>query len=229
MSIESMFDRISRRYDLMNSVMTYGGDRRWRRFAVSRLQMTPGQILLDVGTGTGKISFESLKRYPGIRCVGADISEGMLEIAEKRRMAENRSKDEIRFLQSDAAELPFEDGAFDAVISGYLIRNVPDILKTLKEQNRILKSGGTMVCMDTAPPVRPLVRKLTDFYFKRIIPGIGGLLASDREAYAYLTRSTLDFKRPEEITALMREAGFSTIEYREFLFGMNIVYWGVKA
>ena len=226
--VERMFDRISRRYDLMNSVMTYGGDRRWRRFAVSKLEMVDGGALLDVGAGTGKISFEALRRYPGIRCVGADLSQGMLDVAERRRLRTGRSTEEIRFLRADAQELPFDDGEFNAVVSGYLIRNAPDIPKTLAEQYRVLRSGGRVVCMDTAPPARPGIRKMADVYFKHVIPGIGALLASSRDAYAYLTTSTLEFKRPEEITARLRDAGFEDIAYREFLFGMNIVYWGTK-
>lgn len=229
MSVQTMFNQIARRYNLLNSVMTYGGDRRWRRFAVKHLGLKPGDRLLDVGTGTGKILFEARRQYPGITGTGMDFSEEMLKIADKERGKRGISTDDLEFVQADAQELPLESEAYEAVISGYLIRNVEDINKTLAEQHRVLKPGGSIVCIETAPPVRPAIIILTRFYFKRIIPFIGRVLASNRKAYTYLTSSTLGFKRPDEMIPLFEAAGFRNMRYREFLFGMNIVYWGDKS
>ena len=221
--VRSMFDRIAHRYRLMNSLITFGQDSAWRRLVVRESGLAPGGFLLDAATGTGDIALEALRRVGGIDAVGADFSLEMMRVGRERDGGRS-----VRWCAADALSLPFPDASFDAVTSGYLIRNVPDPGAAFREQLRVVKPGGRVVCLDTTPPPPNLLRPFTLFYFRHVIPLLGRLVAGDGEAYAYLTRSTEGFKSPRELATIMEEAGLTGVRFHLFMFGTMAVHVGER-
>jgi len=219
--IRRMFDRISARYDLMNRLITFGLDRSWRRLVVTLAMVPKGGRLLDVGSGTGDIAFEARRRDPSMHIMAADLSPKMMAVGRKRSGGRR-----LEWCQADALALPFPDGIFDAVTSGYLLRNVSNVSQALREQIRVVKPGRRVVCLDTSPPPRHWSRPFVLFYLKWMIPALGTLVAGDRAAYQYLPNSTQAFLEPDRLVALMREVGFGEVSYRTFMFGTMAVYWG---
>lgn len=224
--VQNMFDRIAGRYNLMNRLMTGGQDMRWRRFVIQQARLPKGGKLLDLATGTGDIAFEARRVTPDSQVIGADFSLGMMVVGKQLPQGH-----QIEWLGADALWLPFEDNTFDAVTSGYLVRNVIDIPRTLHEQLRILKPGGRIVILDSSPPPPSLVRPFIGLHLRYVIPTLGRLIAGKNgaDAYQYLPSSTQAFKTPAELVALMQEAGIQNVQYKTFMFGTMAVHWGEKA
>jgi len=218
-----MFDRIAGRYRLMNGLMTLGQDRRWRRHVVSEARLPAGGRILDIATGTGDIAFEALDRVEDLRAVGADFSREMMDVGRQRAGGER-----VAWCRADALDLPFGDGIFDAVTSGYLLRNVGDPLRAFREQVRVVKAGGAVVCLDTSPPPPTLIRPLVRFHLRTIVPLLGRIVAGDGEAYSYLSSSTESFKTPAELSAIMAAAGLTDLRCHLFMFGTIAVHSGRK-
>lgn len=223
--VQGMFGRIAERYNIMNRLMTLGQDQRWRRFVVGKAKVPPHGTALDLATGTGDIAFETLKAQPTAQIVGADFALPMMFVGQKANLGRD-----IQWCAADAMNLPFSDESFDAVMSGYLVRNVIDIKRTLSEQLRVLKPGGRIVILDTSPPPRNILRPFILAYLKFGIPILGRIIGGKQaaDAYKYLPESTQSFKTPQELAALMREAGVQNIEYQTFMFGTMAVHWGHK-
>jgi len=222
-SVQEMFDRIAGRYRLMNRLITFGQDRRWRREVVREAMLPPGGRLLDAASGTGDIAQEALRSTRGVQAVGTDFSLEMMKVG--RRLPGGES---ILWCASDALELPFPDGTFDAVTSGYLLRNVSDPERAFREQCRVVRPGGRVVCLDTSPPPPSLLRPLILLHLRVVIPLLGRLVAGDRSAYAYLTSSTEAFKTPGELAGIMSQAGLRDIRHRLFMFGTIAVHAGTR-
>lgn len=218
-----MFDAIAGRYDLMNRVMTMGQDQKWRRFVVDKAGDPAGGWMLDLATGTGDIAALSCASYRGARVIGGDFSQNMLREAEKRFAALP-----ISWQVCDANRLPYEDNVFESVTFGYLLRNVDDSVRVLREVHRVLKPGGRVVCLDTTPPAKNLLYPFIRLYFAYGIPLMGRMIADDEAAYSYLTGSTMDFHSAEELADAFREAGFRDVDYRKFMLGTIGVHWGKK-
>ena len=221
--VRAMFDRIAGRYRLMNTLMTLGRDRAWRRAVVRDAALPRGGRLLDLASGTGDIALEALRQHPDAQVVAADFSLEMMRVG-RRRPGGSR----IAWCASDALALPFPDASFDAVTSGYLLRNVADRAGAFREQARVVRPGGRVVCLDTSPPPRSPLRPLVRLHLRRVIPLLGRLVAGDRSAYAYLAASTEGFKDPEELAAAMREAGLVEVRYRRFMGGTIAVHVGTR-
>lgn len=227
--VQDMFGRIARRYDVMNRLMTFGQDRRWRRFVVRQAHLRPGDRLLDIATGTGDIAFEARRQVPGLDVIAADFALPMMRVGQGRELAERTNNARVIAWQAaDTLHLPYTGASFDAVTSGYLFRNVTDIPGALREQLRVLKPGGWLVTLDTTPPPHNLLRPLIQFHLKYVIPALGRLVTGQADAYNYLPESTLGFKSAEELAALMRAAGLVDVGYRRFMFNTMAVHWGRK-
>jgi demethylmenaquinone methyltransferase/2-methoxy-6-polyprenyl-1,4-benzoquinol methylase len=221
--VNRMFARIAPTYDLMNRVMTGGQDQQWRRRLLAECNLPAHGTLLDVGTGTGDILALARQRYPTVQGVGADFTYEMM--ASGAQLANRRT---LPFTQADTLALPFPDKTFDAVVSGFLIRNVVARAAAFREQARVTKPGGRVVCLETAPPDNALLSPLYRFYFFRVVPWIGGLISGDRQAYAYLPHSTVDFPPPRQLQHLMELAGLRYVFYNEFMFGTVAIHVGTK-
>lgn len=221
--VQSMFDRIARRYDLMNRLMTFGRDQAWRRFVVQQANLPKGGRLLDVATGTGDIMFEALKKDGTLTAVGADFAIGMMRVGKERPMGKRTA-----WIQADTLALPFGDSCFDAVTSGYLMRNVIDVPGAFREQMRVVRPGGKVVCLDTSPPPRNLLRPFIMIHLKYVIPLLGRLISGNPDAYQYLPESTQGFKTPDELAELMRSAGLQDVRYQRFMFGIMAAHTGTR-
>ncbi len=221
--VQSMFARIAGRYDLMNRLMTGGQDVGWRRQVIQLAQLPPGGKLLDLGTGTGDLAFEALRQQPALRATGGDFTLEMMRVGQTRPDG-NR----VHWAGTDALHLPFPEDAFDAVTSGYLMRNVIDVRRAWAEQYRVLKPGGRVVCLDTTPPPRNPLRPFVEFHLHVIIPTLGRLLTGDTDAYTYLPDSTENFLAAEKLGEHMAKAGFKDVQFRRLMFGTMAIHWGTK-
>jgi demethylmenaquinone methyltransferase/2-methoxy-6-polyprenyl-1,4-benzoquinol methylase len=222
-SIQKMFDAIAGRYDLMNRVMTLGQDQKWRRFVVQKAGDPGSGCVLDLATGTGDIAALSSKTYENCRVIGGDFSLNMLVHAKKRFVDRK-----ISWQAADANILPFADATFESVTFGYLLRNVDDVVGVLQEVNRVLKTGGRAVCLDTTPPEKNFFYPFIQLYLRAGIPLLGKLIARDENAYAYLTGSTMDFYSADELVLAFEQAGFCDVGYKKFMLGTIAVHWGKK-
>jgi demethylmenaquinone methyltransferase/2-methoxy-6-polyprenyl-1,4-benzoquinol methylase len=202
-----MFDRIARRYDLMNRLLSLGLDRRWRRRAVSLLQPRGGRRYLDVGCGTGDMAVEIVRRCPGAKVVGIDPAGRMLEMAAERVRRAGLT-DCIRLQAGDAAELAFEDDSFAGVVSAFCIRNVTRRALAVREMRRVLAPGGRAVILELTVPPNRILRLGHRLYTGCVVPLAGRLVARNADAYRYLVDSVRHFRRPDELLATMAEAGF---------------------
>ncbi len=220
-NIRKMFKGISGRYDLLNTLITFGRDKSWREYVVKESVLRQDALILDVGTGTGGILREALRSKKSIKAFGADFTIEMI-------LAGREGKNGISWCCADALNLPFPDAVFDAVTSGYLIRNVEDIRRAFTEQVRTVKPGGRVVCLETSPPPQNILRPLILFYLNFIIPALGLIFAGNKNAYRYLTSSTKVFKTPEEISIIMKDAGLKDIKFKMFMSGTIAVLSGMR-
>jgi len=197
-----MFDRIAPVYDVMNRVMTAGLDRRWRRLA-ARAVVWPGDRVLDACCGTGDFALEAERR--GGRVVGLDFSERMLERARRKSQT-------IEWVRGDALELPFADGEFDAATVGFGVRNLEDLERGLRELLRVLRPGGRLAVLEITRP-RGLLRPFFRIWLDVLVPLAGKILPGGK-AYTYLPASVRRFPGPEDLSALLQQAGFHEIQFR---------------
>lgn len=222
-TVRGIFGRIAPRYDLMNRLMTFGQDRGWRREVIRRTALLPGSRLLDLGAGTGDLAFEALRQQPGARVTAADFTVEMMQVGQKRPNA-----NALTWAAADALQLPFAAGRFDALVSGYLLRNVADLDQALAEQLRVLKPGGWMVTLDTTRPVRNLFSPLIHLHMHFVIPLLGTLLTGQRDAYTYLPETSEHFLSAEVLSDRLRAAGFVEVGFHRFNFGTMAIHWGKK-
>ncbi len=218
--VQNMFTRIAGRYDLMNRLMTAGQDVRWRRHVIALADLKAGSRLLDIGAGTGDLAREAMLQQPEVRITAADFTLEMMRVGKR-----NGS---LPFSAADALRLPFKDGAFDAVVSGFLMRNVTDLHKGLQEQYRVLKRGGRIVILDTTRPKKNLLSPFIWFHMHVIIPALGRLISGQGDAYNYLPDTTENFVTAEKLAAHMAAVGFRMVGYERLMFGTIAIHWGEK-
>jgi demethylmenaquinone methyltransferase/2-methoxy-6-polyprenyl-1,4-benzoquinol methylase len=218
--IQGMFTQIARRYDLMNHLMTFGQDTHWRREVIRRVGLIPESRLLDLGAGTGDLTREAQRQQPGCNTVAVDFTLGMMRVGDLRG--------HLDWSAADALHLPFPDAGFDAVVSGFLMRNVLDVSQALQEQLRVLKNGGCIVILDTTHPPRNLLTPFLWLHLHLVIPMLGMLITGSREAYTYLPESTENFLYAEQLAGAMREAGFKNVAFRRRMLGTIAIHWGEK-
>lgn len=201
-----MFDRVSRVYDLLNSVMTAGMHHQWRARAADRVGARPGARILDVATGTGDLAIELSGRVgPTGEVIGLDFSEPMLDLARKKAPG-------MEFVQGNALELPYGDDEFDAATVGFGIRNFADLDRGIAELARVVKPGGRVVVLEMTTPTRPPLSWFFRAWFDRIVP-ILGRLSDDPEAYTYLPNSVRRFPGPEPLAAKFAAAGLVDVRW----------------
>jgi len=197
--VEAMFDRIAPRYDLLNRLLTFRLDQRWRRRAISRAAIQPGEVVVDLGCGTGDLS--DLAAARGARVVAVDFAARMLAALRRRNVGATP-------LRADAAHVPLRDGSADVLLSAFALRNFVALEPVLGEAARVLRPGGRIVLLEVDEPRHPLLRWGHALHFRRIVPLVGSLL-SDRVAYSYLPRSTVYLPPERTMLELLVAAGFT--------------------
>jgi len=229
--IVSMFDEIAKTYDVANRVLSFGVDKSWRRDACNKvfdyLDKDHLQNIVDVACGTGDMCeyWDKIAKEKGIKIdtiTGVDPSVGMLEEAKKKNL-------NATFLKAEAKSLPFEDSICDIVSISYGLRNVVDRKEALYEFNRILKSGGYLVILEfTKLPKQNFIAKIRDFYMKKILPFVGGVLSKNFDAYSYLPNSIEDFLTADKLKEELKSSGFEIVEIKGYSMDISTLFIAKK-
>ncbi len=224
--VTKMFDTISKEYDGLNRVISFGIDIKWRKKAVQLVADTNPNIILDIATGTGDLAI-NLAETNAEKIIGLDISEGMLNVG-KEKILNKSLQDRIEMVVGDSENLPFEDNTFDAITVGFGIRNFETLEKGLAEILRVLKPGGIFVILETSVPTKTPFKQGYNLYTKNIMPLIGKLFSKDRSAYKYLSDSASVFPYGETLNNILREIGFINVVNRPQTFGVATIYTSSK-
>ncbi len=241
--VNQMFAGIAHRYDLLNRLMTGGQDINWRREVVALCRLPKAGRLLDVGTGTGDIAYEAMRTHRDAEVIGCDFTFEMMDVGRRKRARQPArfcgagQTGGVEFVQGDGLRLPFADGYFNAVTSGFLLRNVTDVDTCLAEQRRVIKPGGRIVCLETSPPPPTLLEPLLKFYMLSVIPLLGQLFSTGigtqgnafrprESAYLYLPQSTVAFLQPDEMARQIERAGFRHVSYVQKMMGTVAIHVG---
>jgi len=223
-----MFDRIAPRYDLLNRILSGGTDVAWRRDMARLLPDWKDLNVLDLATGTGDVLLTLYDMDPKMKGgVGMDMSGKMLSLA-KGKIAERGLSERLRMVRADATAIAAPDDHFDAVTIAFGIRNVIDVTKALREMYRVLKPGGRVLILEFSLPENALFRQAYLFYFRHVLPRIGGLISGDRYAYRYLNQTVESFPYGQAFCDLMTEAGFNDVRAHPLSFGIASLYQGDK-
>lgn len=227
-AVQSMFDRIAGRYDLLNRVISFRLDTWWRAQAIRTVLSGENPLILDLGTGTGDLAFNAAKIANGrARIVGLDFSRQMLRLAQNKR-ADAPHGSSTAFIQGSAMAAPLRENIFDGAMTAFVLRNVSDLPLFFTEAHRVLKPRGKLVSLDMFPPTTGWFAKLYSIYFYRMMPWIGGLLSNDRQAYQYLSDSVRRFHSPETVATMIAATGFEDVALRKFLCGAVCMHVAVK-
>jgi demethylmenaquinone methyltransferase/2-methoxy-6-polyprenyl-1,4-benzoquinol methylase len=222
--VRGMFGKIAPHYDLMNRLMTFGQDRRWRERVIEKAKLPSTRaLLLDVGAGTGDLGLEASLSIPGTIPFEADFTIEMMLVGR-----DNPKKQILHWTASDALFLPFPNDTFDAVVSGFLLRNVQNLVSSIQEQYRILRPGGRIVALDTTLLPNHILSPILRFYMHKIIPTLGHIVSGQKEAYLYLPESSENFISAECLAAHMISVGFRSIGFERLNFGTIAIHWGEK-
>jgi demethylmenaquinone methyltransferase/2-methoxy-6-polyprenyl-1,4-benzoquinol methylase len=229
--VKHVFDRVARRYDVMNDLMSAGMHRMWKDAAVAKLNPQPGETILDVAGGTGdlarriKTRADAVGRRRGGRpatIIVSDINEEMLEAGRAR------GEDGLDWRVADAERLPFPDDFADAYIISFGIRNVTDIPAALSEAHRVLKPGGRFFCLEFSRLAIGALDPIYDLYSFEVIPRVGKFVANDEDAYRYLVESIRRFPDQQSFGDMIAQAGLSGVAWRNFAAGVVALHWGFK-
>ena len=221
-----MFDRIAKRYDRMNRIISLGLDKGWRKALVEGLRIPENGTVLDVATGTGDVALAIAKSGTGISVIGLDPSQGMLEVG-REKVAQREMHPRVRLDFGDAQEMPYEDDAFDASCISFGIRNVPDREKGLREMVRVTRPGGRVCILELSEPRGHILSPFARFHVHHVVPLLGALLSGSWE-YRYLQKSIAAFPPPDKFVEVMERAGLEECSFQGFLFGVAHLYTGVS-
>tara|TARA_B100000700_G_C14910976_1_gene792249 strand:- start:526 stop:1245 length:720 start_codon:yes stop_codon:yes gene_type:complete len=225
--VSNMFNRISGRYDLLNTIMTAGMHYSWRKKATKYLKKSETGMFLDVATGTGDFAFEILNQKIANKVVGLDFSVEMLNIGQIKSEKRNFDKKFVPVV-ADAHELPFADNSFESITIGFGVRNFVDLSTALEELLRVLVPGGNLVILEIVKPEGKIMSRLFPLYFEKITPRIGSIFAGDREAYTYLPQSVSNFLTSTQLAVLMTKKGFKKPVVKKLAFGTVAIVVGQK-
>lgn len=225
--VHRTFEKISEKYDVMNSVISFQRHIAWRKKTMELMDVKKGSSALDVCCGTADWTI-ALAKAVGTegRVVGLDFSENMLSVG-KEKVAQLKF-DQVELIHGNAMALPFEDNSFDYVTIGFGLRNVPDYLQVLKEMHRVLKPGGIAVCLETSQPELPVIKQGYYIYFRYIMPLFGKLIAKSYEEYSWLQESAKDFPGMKELAKMFKQAGFTKVDIKPHTFGVAATHIGYK-
>ncbi|TCK62006.1 bifunctional demethylmenaquinone methyltransferase/2-methoxy-6-polyprenyl-1,4-benzoquinol methylase UbiE [Seleniivibrio woodruffii] len=211
--IQQMFDNIAGKYDLLNRLLSFRTDVRWRKKAIKLVGIANGQRVLDLACGTADMMIEMDRRVDGVTLVGGDFSYNMMLIG-KQKFPKGA------FSVADAHCLPFADNSFDRITISFGFRNVTDKPTGLKEMHRVLKDGGKLCILEFSQPEGPIFSRLYRLYFTKILPFIGGIISGNRKAYEYLPDSVYKFPKKDEYKKMILNAGFSEVIFNPMSFGI---------
>ena len=225
--VEEMFDNIAPSYDKLNHRLSWNIDKGWRRKAIRQLAPFKPQTLLDIATGTGDFAILAAEMLHPQKLVGADISEGMMEIGRKK-VREKGLQDIISFAKEDCLHLSYQDETFDAVTAAFGIRNFADLDSGLREMQRVLRKGGHLSIVELTSPVSFPMKQLFHVYSHTVLPVYGRLISKDTSAYSYLTKTIEAFPQGEQMVEILHKAGFSEAHFKRLTCGICTMYFARK-
>lgn len=222
-----LFGGIHKRYDLLNHVLSFYLDKRWRKSLVAQVKSLTVKRVLDVCTGTCDLAIEFARRVPNVAVIGSDISDEMLKIgSDKIKKAGLNGR--ILLQQSDLFHLPFKDEVFDAVSIGFGFRNLHDFRAGIREMARVLKKGGLLLILELTLPQNALLKTIHLFYLKNILPRIGGLLSGSKYSYDYLSSSIIIFPKNDEVMEMLKAEKLRDVHCKSLSGGIASIYIGKK-
>ena len=225
--VERMFDNIAPTYDTLNHRLSWDIDKEWRKKAICQLAPHAPKVMLDIATGTGDFAILSAQMLRPETLIGADISEGMMEIG--RQKVKQLGLDRVvRFEKEDCLHLSYEDNTFDAVTAAFGIRNFADLDKGLCEMCRVLKPGGHLSIVELTSPVKFPMKQLFHIYSHTVLPVYGRLISKDTSAYSYLTKTIEAFPQGERMKNILQQAGFKDATFQRLTFGICTMYFATK-
>ena len=225
--VEQMFDNIAPTYDRLNHRLSWDIDRGWRRKAIGQLAPYQPKRMLDIATGTGDFAILAARILKPEQLIGADISEGMMQIGRQKVEAAGLSSI-ISFAREDCLNLSYDTGTFDAVTAAFGIRNFADLDKGLGEMCRVLKKGGHLSIVELTTPPRFPMKQLFRLYSHTVLPVYGRLISKDQSAYSYLTQTIEAFPQGERMTEILKKAGFAEATFKRLTFGICTMYFATK-
>ena len=225
--VEQMFDNIAHSYDRLNHRLSWDIDKGWRRKAILQLEPHHPQTVLDIATGTGDFAILAAQMLQPKQLIGADISEGMMEIG-RQKVKQKGLQHVITFERQDCLQLSYTDASFDAVTAAFGIRNFADLDKGLAEMCRVLKPGGHLSIVELTTPVSFPMRQLFRIYSHSVLPLYGRIISHDQSAYSYLTRTIEAFPQGEQMVGILKKAGFAEARFQRLTFGICTMYFATK-
>lgn len=225
--VEKMFDNIAPAYDTLNHRLSWNIDKYWRNKAIKQLKTLAPKTMLDIATGTGDFAILSAKMLHPEKLIGADISEGMMEIG-RQKVAREGLDNVISFAKEDCLNLSFADNTFDAVTAAFGIRNFQDLDKGLSEMCRVLRPGGMLCIVELTTPVHFPMKQLFRIYSSTVLPIYGKMISKDSSAYDYLNKTIAAFPQGERMQQILHDAGFSNARFERLTFGICTMYIATK-
>lgn len=225
--VTKMFDTISKEYDNLNRVISFGIDIKWRKKVVAIVSNQHPKIIMDIATGTADLAI-NLTKTGATKIIGLDISEGMLEIG-RQKIIRKKLENTIELVLADSENLPFEDNTFDAITVAFGVRNFENLEKGLSEILRVLKPKGIFVILETSVPSKSPYKQGYHFYTKKIMPFVGRLFSKDKVAYSYLSESASVFPYGEALNNILHKIGFIKAEALPQTFGAATIYKAFKS
>ncbi|MDH6535011.1 bifunctional demethylmenaquinone methyltransferase/2-methoxy-6-polyprenyl-1,4-benzoquinol methylase UbiE [Parabacteroides sp. 52] len=225
--VKRMFDAIAGAYDKLNHILSLGLDKGWRRKGIAFLKPYAPKQILDIATGTGDLAMAMYRSLKPEHIVGADISEGMMDVGRKK-VADAGYAGHISFAYQDSLALTYADGSFDAVTAAFGVRNFGDIELGLSQMYRVLRPEGHVMILELTTPERFPMKQLYKIYSGTVIPLVGRLFSREKSAYTYLPASIRVVPQGEVMADLLRKIGFTEVKVRTFTFGICSLYTGKK-
>jgi len=225
--VHSVFESIAPKYDMMNSILSFRRHKAWRKFTMTKMDVQRGETALDLCCGTCDWTIQLAHDSGTGKIIGLDFSENMLAVGQDK-VADAGLQDQIELTHGDAMELPFADNQFDHVTIGFGLRNVPDYAKVLSEMKRVVKPGGQVVCLELSKPTRQPFKGVYFFYFQKILPWAGKLLANRYEQYKWLPESLTEFPDHQQLKHIFEDVGLTDVEAYPLTGGIAALHIGIK-
>ena len=226
--VRDIFSAIARKYERFNAISSFGAYRLWLAGMMRQADIEPTDEVIDIAGGTGDVTFACARAKRPARIQCTDLVPEMLDVARHHHAHGAAGGVPVDFAGADAQDIPYPDASFDALTMAYGIRNMPDRPRALAEMHRVLRPGGSFTCLEFSTPPNRVWRALYHFYLRHLIPFWGGLITGDREGFVYLSQSIKAFPDQEEFAAMLRDAGFTDVAWRNYAGGIAAVHTARK-